>query len=492
MLRQQLDDPNDNNNVVGPNASGETNTSAEVDTTNEKADTLTAEELAALTATDRERIFHDIHGVSDRVNETDQMIQESLHQMKKELSTLASTHNAYQRALEQNPSYVNDPAFRLRFLRADRFNVSQATHRYFLHYEKKLELFGEDRLTHHLTQKDLNKDDLDALYNTMGYTLPDRDPAGRLILVMDARNSKFSNSSLLRKTFYALMVGSEDEETQKKGCISIAYLLGHDPLENSSKRRELNRQWSSILSSTPMRLEAIHICIDNYFWRPFVALFRLTASMFTRLRVREHYGDAPTVLFSLQTFGIPMQNFPFEIVKGTNASNGKFWSKRLGVEQQRQKSVVEQETKVCSDGTPSNPGADVVVVETPNNHDVLLGRGKATYSHVGNIRFRNLIFQYGDVYEAATQKQKTKVAEDIMQIVHSRNGRFLREGDLGWVKVDKAAARRKVAHAFRTLRSLLAPIPQVAVSLGGNHESNQGDGGNQTNDVRKRPFDQGV
>lgn len=57
-------------------------------------------------------------------------------------------------------------------------------------------------------------------------------------------------------------------------------------------------------------------------------------------------------------------------------------------------------------------------------------------------------------YDKASKEQKTKIAQEIVGIVHQARGRFLKDDGAGWVQVtDIQLLRQKVAHAFRGLRS---------------------------------------
>ena len=92
---------------------------------------------------------------------------------------------------------------------------------------------------------------------------------------------------------------------------------------------------------------------------------------------------------------------------------------------------------------------------TPQDTDVLLGRGAQLFSHPGNITLRRLISHYYNEYEKLERAEKPVLAEYIVQVI-CRSGRFLKKkiADRNvWEEVDTVTARNKVAHAFRTLRA---------------------------------------
>lgn len=108
-----------------------------------------------------------------------------------------------------------------------------------------------------------------------------------------------------------------------------------------------------------------------------------------------------------------------------------------------------------------------------NDNDVLLGRGRLLQKHPGNVYFRDLITSQIDKYNAAGKWDKTAMADEILQKIKQRNGRFLKEcrdSDIGnnnsdknksslisslWVEIDHTDARYKVAYTFRTYRKSL-------------------------------------
>jgi hypothetical protein len=84
----------------------------------------------------------------------------------------------------------------------------------------------------------------------------------------------------------------------------------------------------------------------------------------------------------------------------------------------------------------------------------LFGRGKRLQNHQGNGRFRMLIDDCLDSYDKASREQKTKIAQEIVGIVHHAGARFLKDDGARWAQVTNIhVLRQKVAHAFRGLRS---------------------------------------
>lgn len=85
----------------------------------------------------------------------------------------------------------------------------------------------------------------------------------------------------------------------------------------------------------------------------------------------------------------------------------------------------------------------------PGPKDVILGRGRKTNNHAGNIRLRTTVEELSDVYKSSSKKEKTEITQRIVASIQS-NGRFLKESKMyGWVEVPDEVARIKVSHAFR-------------------------------------------
>jgi hypothetical protein len=96
--------------------------------------------------------------------ESPETVASSLQELQKELGSMFSFGDtALRRARVQCPQYVDDPDFRLRFLRSERFHVKNAANRLLRHFEEKKFLFGEHCLGRDVRLSDLNDDDLQCL-----------------------------------------------------------------------------------------------------------------------------------------------------------------------------------------------------------------------------------------------------------------------------------------------------------------------------------------
>lgn len=90
----------------------------------------------------------------------------------------------------------------------------------------------------------------------------------------------------------------------------------------------------------------------------------------------------------------------------------------------------------------------------PGPKDVILGRGRKTNNHAGNIRLRIMVEELIEVYKTKSKKEKKEITQRIVLAIQT-NGRFLKESEMfGWVEVPDEVARIKVSHAFRDCNKL--------------------------------------
>jgi hypothetical protein len=92
--------------------------------------------------------------------------------------------------------------------------------------------------------------------------------------------------------------------------------------------------------------------------------------------------------------------------------------------------------------------------------DVLCGRGKTSFNHVGNRRFRDIIANSVDKYNSAKSRlEKSMVVHSIVEQVKKVKGRFLKQDRFSgrWYELDERQAKEKVGHAIRDATSSVDP-----------------------------------
>ena len=170
-------------------------------------DSLLANALMDLNLKDRAAIEEKIHGV---MPEPEEETPEMIHAILTEFETIlintymTSPPNnpeiaAYHLAVRQQFQYVTSPSnerLRLRFVRAEQYNIEKAVKRFLLHLNMSLEFYGPDALQRPLQVEDLtynpNTGRREATSGALKYlktgavqVLPGRDRAGRRVFYQD-------------------------------------------------------------------------------------------------------------------------------------------------------------------------------------------------------------------------------------------------------------------------------------------------------------------
>jgi hypothetical protein len=143
---------------------------------------LLVKELNQLSLEERERALEELHGVARSLDESEDFVEDSLRCMEEEILKIRK-RSAYEKALFVSPDRVRDPDFRLMFLRSVFFDPRKAAKRIVNYFHHKLRLFGFDKLVKPITLDNLNEDDVAAMLTGALQVLPEKDQAGRTIMV---------------------------------------------------------------------------------------------------------------------------------------------------------------------------------------------------------------------------------------------------------------------------------------------------------------------
>lgn len=131
----------------------------------------------------RTEMYEEVHGINKAIAETPYFLQEKLFHLDLALQRIPdNSKRAYKMAEAMNPGFVNDPKYRLLFLRAVRFDVNKAASRLVMFMETKLELFGRAVLTRPVYLSDLNDETQAMVKSGAVQLLPSRDTAGRAVV----------------------------------------------------------------------------------------------------------------------------------------------------------------------------------------------------------------------------------------------------------------------------------------------------------------------
>ena len=170
------------------------------------AESLFTKSMSAMTPSDREDAYDDIHAIPVEQAEDSEMIQDSLERLEFQIE-MREDNQAYLLAKHSNPDYVNNQDFRLSFLRADRFDAKKAAFRMVRHFQIKMELFGKEKLGMDIVQDDLDENDMKVLYEGTAQLLPTKDRGGRAIMLFGTGShiSRSKRVSFLYKYRYGFL-----------------------------------------------------------------------------------------------------------------------------------------------------------------------------------------------------------------------------------------------------------------------------------------------
>eukprot|EP00980_Cylindrotheca_fusiformis_P017568 scaffold5516_cov105-Cylindrotheca_fusiformis.AAC.2 len=430
-------------------------------------DAVLAVELGKLSRKEREKVYEDVHGVSDVIQETPEFIADCLEQMDREIDIFKNM-DAYEQAKLQSSNLMMNREYRLAFLRSTLFNAKKAALHLLQYLCYKQEILGTEQPSkYRISFEDLGPTSTRILKLGSIQVLPNRDSKGRAIVV-------FSPSLLepvmeyddpipttVKAIWYSMSTLSEDEETQKMGIVGVLNMLGLSE-RHEKHHRELLWRLTAIGQVLPSRLECLHCCgiTSNRLTSALLLIIATGANPTLRVRMRIHYGTYsspyrssvfPSLkesflgshtewLYKLMSFGIPVDKFPFKADGGVQLANQVAWMRK-----RRKKEAYLLKY-------PRIEGA----VDLPSNNDVLWGRGKQIYWHPGNRVLRELVETYEDEYNGLSRDDKTKLTHRIVSVVHGFSGRFLKpDKESGmWMEVSDSEAREKVAHRFRRNREL--------------------------------------
>ena len=161
----------------------------------EAADARHAQEMSHLSVEERGRVYEELHGVDPELQETN--VEERLQEFCLELEAqVAQDQVPYiARAMNCDPSYIM--GLRLQLMRADYFDPQKAVQRLERFLRGKVAYYGEDTLARPVYLSDLTSDDMRMLESGFFQLLPQRDRAGRVVLVFFDPGESFQPKYLI-------------------------------------------------------------------------------------------------------------------------------------------------------------------------------------------------------------------------------------------------------------------------------------------------------
>ena len=387
------------------------------DTSAKLVDKVLAKEFSSLSVQERSRTYEDIHGVIGCVEETPDFLQNSLRQLDEALARV-TPKLAYETAKKQDKDYVMNVKFRLMFLRAESFHPRKAATRLVGYFEGILRFFGESQLTKRMQFSDLDRHDQTCVKAGHMQPLPTRDRSGRVVFadVDNFKDQSYVNANnRLKACIYLWLMLAEDEESQKRGLVLVVMQMGSLDLAGASLT--LTREIPRLLDWLPIRVCALHFCSDDSLTGFLFRAADVGVPEEGRARLRYHIGTRTEIMYSLLSFGLPVDLIPYSETGTIKKTNLNRWIAKY----------------IARDKEMAKNGGIFSGVDLPSRNDVLHGKGKPVQNHPGNAHLRTLVESNIDEYQAAYESvDKMNVVYKVFAEVKATSGRFLEKDEVGW------------------------------------------------------------
>ena len=154
-------------------------------------------------------------------------------------------------------------------------------------------------------------------------------------------------------------------------------------------------------------------------------------------------------------------NQPHHCVKEEEETHTEVESKMISQDNMEQQPQ-EESKQIKKDGSSS--------VCNPCSHlgewDVTFGRSKETRSHIGYVRFQELVKHRQRAYLTARRTNKTFLADEIFSAITAKGGRFLRselwiDGQKHWFELGRQKAMSKILQTLRESTRRMVSMEKV-------------------------------
>ena len=378
---------------------------------------------------DRERINDELHGVSEsrrRANREVEWSEEELalhlncFQIELDEKVRPEDKQTYLEAVELDGSYITRLDFRLRFLRAERFDVEKAVLRYCKCLDFLVEFFGKEALFRPLLMSDLTKSEMKFLREGYVQVLPSRDRLGRRILAMlgSYGGTRYSEVEKFRVcTYLCFTVLAEDVTTQRLGVVSLASFTRGVEAFMRKEAHECTRLIKRFFAAVPLRWSAAHLCIpDDPMFHFVKATLLFILGMNGRRMLRIHTGTPIECDYKLRSFGIPTEDIP-----RTHTHTIKTRNHARLIKVRKVIDTLVQKAKSKN----YHSDAFYAGIECPEINCIIFG--KHAWDHPGNIEFREILREIIITQDQDRKKSDNRIPiiKNVIEESQSRRFRFL-------------------------------------------------------------------
>ncbi|CAJ1955755.1 unnamed protein product [Cylindrotheca closterium] len=409
---------------------------------------MIASELYKLSVQERVKAFDDVHCVGEELRESSEMIQKSLAVFKE---TINKERNIfYDIAMTQNRAYVEDPSFRLKFLRANRHNVGKSVRQMMSFLKEKATYFGNDKIARDITLDDLNEADKSLLLSGFYHIQEERDRAGRAIIHwFGSMLGRVRPENLIRAAYFVwINILLQELTVQTKGVVTVYHNASRTGVDFVMPGVNFIMTVSNATASFPVRFSSMHYCLQTtegnlVLNNSFLGAVVKTLPVYSKVRSRIHVGSIVELQYALRSHGIPMDTFPVDIDGNIRDDIFYVWFHKHQLEQNIASTVSEAKSLRTKEDEAL----------APTKTDVLLGRGRVTQSWPGNIKCREFLEKHRSEYDKLPRNERKKKAMELTQELGAKGVRFFEQTEPGeWVEIDFFEATKKVIQLIRTLR----------------------------------------
>jgi hypothetical protein len=125
--------------------------------------------------------LYDLHGIVEMKEELPEFLESKLCEFDRAIGEIAKK-KAYLIAKAMSSDYV--ASCRLQFLRAENYVPEAAADRFARYLQKKLEIFGKEKLVNDVGLRDFTMDDMEALRSGFAMLFDEKDRSGRVVIYM--------------------------------------------------------------------------------------------------------------------------------------------------------------------------------------------------------------------------------------------------------------------------------------------------------------------
>ncbi|CAJ1932756.1 unnamed protein product [Cylindrotheca closterium] len=376
-----------------------------------------------------------LHGVDDKIQEEAALIENSLKELDDHLNR-TKRGSVYEKAETMNPAYAHARAFRLMFLRGNRYDAKAAANQMIRFFAQKEKIFGTEKLVKDISIADLDQDDLDFLKSGC-LQLGGKDMSNRQIIIQfpGIRNFKMIQNEL-RARYFLTMIALESEEVQTRGAVAITYTVGEyrDSKEGGGYLENMR-----LAMSIPIYIAANLMCCDEYAEYLLASTVVKAMPVKLRARFRSHYGSHVECQYQLSTYGIHPGLIPLDpMTFALRLERHLNWFHSLLTASPKNSTISEQSDLLVRSETP----------------DDVLFLGGTKSNNVGNLRLRSLVKVLTPSYSSAVNDKKRVIVDGMISDIHKSGGRFLKQvkGPQPWSELTVEETRKKIAQAFRNHR----------------------------------------